>query len=88
MIKKIIFGLGFAGVISGCSTISEESCIEGSWERVGYEDGRGGKSLGHFDKIYETCAKYGVTPNAAQYQIGYDQGLPLYCSYDKGFAQF
>lgn len=78
-------GLGVAS-LSGCATVSEETCIAGSWEALGYKDGRNGKSRGHFADIAETCAKYGITPNATQYRLGYDQGLPLYCSYDKGFS--
>lgn len=84
--RKIIFLISFAALAAGCSTISEESCIEGSWESLGYEEGRGGASRGHFTKISETCAKYGIAANATDYWIGYDQGLPLYCSYDKGLA--
>lgn len=89
MHKSILLTLaaGFAvTAISGCATVSEETCIAGSWEALGYKDGRNGKSRGHFADIAETCAKYGVTPNASEYRLGYDQGLPLYCSYDKGFS--
>ena len=85
MLKQTILIAGFAALVAGCSTISEDSCIAGSWESLGYEDGRNGKSRGQFNKIAETCAKYGISANATQYKIGYDQGLPLYCSYDKGY---
>ena len=70
--RKIIFLISFAALVAGCSTISEESCIEGSWESLGYEEGRGGASRGHFTKISETCAKYGIAANATDYWIGYD----------------
>lgn len=85
MLRKTLILAGFAMLAAGCATISEESCIAGSWESLGYEDGRNGKSRGQFNRIAETCAKYGIAANAADYRIGYDQGLPLYCSYDKGF---
>lgn len=85
MIRTTLILAGFVVIAAGCSTISEESCIAGSWESLGYEDGRNGQSRGHFNKIAETCAKYGIAANAIEYRIGYDQGLPLYCSYDKGF---
>jgi len=85
MKRSIIFLLvGCAAISSGCATISEESCIAGSWEALGYEDGRDGSSRGKFTKIAETCAKYGIVADATQYRIGYSQGLPLYCSYDRG----
>jgi len=82
--RKILILVSFAGLIASCSTISEENCIEGSWESLGYEAGRDGESRRHLDKVSETCAKYGITANSTQYWIGYDQGLPLYCSYDRG----
>jgi len=44
MLKKIILAISGAVLISGCATISEESCIEGSWEKLGYEDALGGSS--------------------------------------------
>lgn len=84
MLRKTLIITGLALMTGACSTISEESCIAGSWESLGYEDGRKGESRSHFNKIAETCAKYGITANAVDYRLGYDQGLPLYCSYDKG----
>ena len=85
--KKTLFIFGSIALMAGgCASISEESCIAGSWESLGYEDGREGESRGQFNKIAETCAKYGITANATQYRAGYEVGLPLYCSYDKGFT--
>jgi len=84
MLRKTII-LSFASLAVGCATISEESCNQGSWENLGYGDGRSGESRDHFSKIAKTCAKYGISANAAEYRLGYDQGLPLYCTYDKGF---
>ena len=86
MRRKLFIYTGIALMTVGCASISEESCIAGSWESLGYEDGRNGESRGQFNKIAETCVKYGITANATQYRAGYDVGLPLYCSYDKGFA--
>ena len=84
--KKILLVISFAGLVAGCATISEEACLAGSWESLGYEDGSKGESRGYFNKVAETCAKHGVIANATEYKIGYDQGLPLYCTYDKGFS--
>jgi len=86
MLHKAIIIIGFAALAGGCSTISEESCIAGSWESLGYEDGRKGESRGHFNKIAKTCAKYGISANAVHYRAGYNTGLRQYCSFDKGFS--
>lgn len=85
MLRKTIILAGFAVLAAGCSTISKESCIAGTWESLGYEDGRNGESRGHFNKIAKTCAKYGISANAMDYRIGYDTGLRQYCSFDKGY---
>ena len=86
MIRQSILMAGAAVLMAGCSTISEESCIAGSWESLGYEDGRKGESRGHFNKIAKTCAKYGISANASDYRLGYDTGVRQYCSYDKGYS--
>lgn len=85
MLRKTIILVGFAVLSAGCSTISEESCIAGSWESLGYEDGRNGESRGHFNKIAKSCAKYGISANATDYRVGYDTGLRQHCSFDKGY---
>jgi len=85
MLKQTLILATFAGLAAGCSTISKDNCIAGSWESLGYEDGRGGESRGQFNKIAKTCAKYGISANATAYRAGYDTGLAQYCSYDKGY---
>jgi len=85
MLRKTIILTGFAVLAAGCSTISKDSCIAGSWESLGYEDGREGESRGAFNKIAKTCAKYDITANAADYRTGYENGIRQYCSYDKGY---
>ena len=86
MIKQTMILAGFAALTAGCATISEESCIAGSWESLGYEDGRNGESRGAFNKTAKTCAKYGIAASAPDYRAGYDTGIRQYCSYDKGLA--
>ncbi len=73
--------------LSACATISEDECIAGSWQDIGYKDGRNGNSRGKFADIAKTCAKYNVRPDRAAYMSGYDRGLPLYCTYDKGYRR-
>lgn len=86
MLKKSIILADAAILLAGCSTISKDSCIVGSWESLGYEDGRKGESRGRFNKIAKSCAKHGILANAADYRSGYDAGVTQYCSYDKGLT--
>lgn len=85
MIRTTLILAAFAGLAAGCSTISKDNCIAGSWESLGYQDGRNGESRGHFSKIAKSCAKYGISANAIDYRAGYDTGVRQYCSYDKGY---
>ncbi|WP_418152894.1 DUF2799 domain-containing protein [Litorimonas sp. RW-G-Af-16] len=73
--------------LSSCATISEDECIAGSWQDIGYNDGRAGNSRGRFADIASTCAKYDVIPNRNAYMSGYDSGLPLYCTFDNGISR-
>lgn len=89
--KQFIFSgvvlalLGGAG-LSGCATISEDKCLAGNWQELGYRDGSNGVKREKASKIADTCAKYGVDMNFDAYLTGFTQGLPTYCTYERGFA--
>lgn len=81
--STIILG---AFALSSCATISEDECIAGSWQEIGFRDGQNGKSRSKLADYAKTCLKYDITPDRATYFRGYEQGLQLYCTYDKGFS--
>lgn len=76
---------GAAVGLASCATMSEEQCLAGDWAGQGYSDGASGLSLSRLDEHAEACAKHGVTPDAAAYRAGRDQGLPRYCTPANGF---
>ena len=86
----ILFPIALAG-LSGCSTISKDECraasVSGSWEEIGFKDGRKGKSSDRFAKIAKACHKHDVAADRLSYIHGYDRGVPLYCTYDNGFSR-
>jgi hypothetical protein len=87
--KKLLFASALligAFSVSSCATISEEECIAGSWEEIGFRDGENGKSRSKLADYAKTCVKYNVAPDRATYFRGYEQGLLRYCTYDKGFS--
>ena len=75
-----------SGGLSGCASISEEKCQAGNWQELGYRDGSNGVKRGKASKIADTCAKYGIDMNFDAYLAGFNQGLPSYCTYERGFA--
>lgn len=90
-LKTIIFAgfslliLGGAG-LSGCATISEDKCLAGNWQELGYRDGSNGVKRDKASKIADTCAKYGVDMNFDAYLAGFSRGLLTYCTYERGYA--
>jgi len=77
--------LGGSG-LSGCATISEDKCLAGNWQELGYRDGSNGVKRAKASKIADTCAKYGVDMNFDAYLSGFNQGIPTYCTYERGYA--
>ena len=78
----------FVGLVAtSCATISEDECVAGSWEDIGFSDGEKGKSRGKFADYAKTCLKFDITPDRVSYFAGYDQGLKRYCVYDRGFER-
>ncbi len=75
-----------AFALTSCATISEDECLAGSWQEIGFRDGENGKSRSKLADYAKTCVKYNVTPDRQSYFEGYEQGLLRYCTYDKGFS--
>jgi len=73
--------------LSGCKTISQDSCLTGNWEAIGFKDGANGKSTKRLSKIAESCSEYGVSVDNQAYWSGYDLGLTKYCTFERGFAR-
>lgn len=76
---------GAAVGLASCATMSEEQCLAGDWAGQGYSDGASGLSMSRLNEHTEACAKHGVTPDAAAYRAGREQGLPRYCTPANGF---
>jgi len=87
--KLFILSLFAAGTLSlsACKTVSEDTCMAGNWEAVGFKDGTNGKSAERLSKIAESCHKYGVSVDNLSYMTGYEAGLPKYCTFERGFER-
>lgn len=77
----------FPFLITGCATMSKDECQMADWQSVGYEDGAAGKDLSYMGRRREACAKYGVQLNSNIYRRGRDEGLELFCTELRGFAE-
>lgn len=71
--------------LSGCASISEDTCQAGNWEALGYKDGTRGVRRDKVASYADKCSKYGITLNTAEYLRGFNAGLPTYCTYERGY---
>jgi hypothetical protein len=65
--------------------MDKNECLTVDWRTVGYEDGTAGYSGERIGQHRKACAKHGIAPNLAEYQLGRDAGLREYCVPATGF---
>lgn len=73
--------------LPGCATLSKDECLTANWQTIGYDDGTEGQSPDRLDSHRKACTEYGVTPDLAGYQQGYEQGILIFCTPSNGFAR-
>lgn len=81
----VALGLCFGASVTGCHSISEETCLAASWEDLGFKDGEAGRSRSRLADISERCAKFNVTPDRTAYIRGLEMGLIRFCEPNSGF---
>lgn len=89
-VRHLLTGAAIAvGAIAAasCATMSPKDCLGSDWQTVGDRDGGRGASPLKIDAYTKACAKSGVTPDAALYAKGREQGLLRYCTEDSGFYE-
>lgn len=87
MRSLILAAAAGAGVMAlgSCATMSAEQCMAGDWSGQGFADGAAGLTMSRLNDHAEACTKHGITPDAAAYGAGREQGLLRYCMPDRGF---
>ena len=65
-------------LLAGCATMNEPECRSTDWYKRGREDAElyGARSM--LDQYTHQCAAFGVRPDAAAYQLGWDDGDMVY----------
>ncbi len=73
-------------ILSGCASMSESECQVANWRIIGAEDGAAGYNPdARLSRHRKACAKYGISPNYDQYQLGYEDGIVRFCTASNGF---
>lgn len=84
----ILTVLFVAGLAAGCTSrsLTQNQCVAGDWETVGYRDGQSGQASTSLLAHQEACGKHGVIPQRGQYLLGWSEGIRSFCRADRGFA--
>ena len=71
-------------LLGGCATLNQSECLNANWQMIGLEDGSKGQALSYIGNHRKACAKFNISPDLEQYQLGHAQGLRQYCTYNTG----
>lgn len=72
---------------AGCATLSKESCEQGDWYGIGYDDGTDGHSLDRLVGHKKACFEHNVSPDEDAYRRGREDGIKIYCTYQNGYDE-
>jgi hypothetical protein len=84
MTQRFPFIFLTAALLTGCATLSEDECLAGNWQTIGFEDGVQGYFTQRIGLHREACAEYGVAPDMDAYLLGHRQGVEQFCTRRKG----
>jgi hypothetical protein len=63
-----------AVLLTGCAGMAQSECRSTDWYAIGRRDAELYGSRGMLDQYTHQCAAFGVTPDAAAYSLGWDDG--------------
>ena len=66
--------------LASCAGLSEDTCLTGDWNTVGYLDGVNGFGPEKVQDRLRECGRYEVALDPRQYEIGRERGLSVFCS--------
>ncbi|WP_415883008.1 DUF2799 domain-containing protein [Neptuniibacter sp. QD34_54] len=72
-------------ILPGCASLSQEECLTGDWQGIGYRDGLQGKAEAYLAEHQSACAEYRVSLNLEDYLHGRNEGLKRYCQPDNAY---
>ena len=64
----------------GCADqLSEEECLQGDWQTVGFEDGATGQTPDRVEDRIKRCQNFDVNLDQGEYERGRQEGLARFC---------
>jgi hypothetical protein len=83
-LRTIVPLLVFAGLLSGCASLSEKECLVADWYDVGVRDGAEGYGHERLIDHAKACADVNVQPDRVRWAAGRERGLERYCTPERG----
>lgn len=72
--------------LASCASLSEEECLIGNWQEIGFEDGANGRAPEFIARHRKACAEVGIAPNLSLWLEGREKGLRAYCRPQNAYA--
>ena len=86
--RALISLLTALALLGGCASggsVSENQCIAGDWQTMGYRDGAAGYRSSRLLKHQDACVEHGIVPDRNGYMLGWEQGAREFCQPNNGF---
>ena len=74
-------------LLAACASMDKDECRQADWYAIGLEDGARGRPVERLGDHRRACAKHNVTPDAARYVAGRNEGLKSFCTYERGLSE-
>jgi hypothetical protein len=71
-------------LVSGCSSLSKEDCLDKNWFQLGQEDAMSGVSEPKTADYRRDCSQHGIQIKSMDYLKGFESGLKKFCTYSNG----
>lgn len=87
-VQRFYFLLLLPLALAGCgggATVSQNQCIAGDWQTLGYRDGANGRRSTALLAHQDACGEHGIVPDRQSYMLGWEQGAREYCQVDNAF---
>jgi hypothetical protein len=82
---RILTALAVCATFSGCASLSQNECLNASWQDIGIRDGANGQPEEYLIQHSTACAKVGVTPDRERWLAGREQGLERFCTPQRAY---
>lgn len=77
--------LSSACLLSSCATLSQQECMVGDWQAIGYNDGVAGYDSNRLAAHTKACAKASIAPDYLAWERGRTLGLKKYCTVNNAY---